>query len=123
MNIAHRSHTSSSGKGAQPSNSFATVYNTYTEHDSRLRLRCCSDQFSSLYVGNFTFPNGEVPDITDDYPQDSTIIYTHNGCIVLNYHNTITPDAIGIYTCTIPDSEGNLRQQHIGVYNEGFNSE
>ena len=117
--IAHSSHTSSSGGGgAQPSNTFATVH---TIHG--LLLRCCTNS-SSENVGSFIFPNGVVR--TSDY-LPAYIRRLNSGCIVLDYYKqgqyfTLSHDAVGIYTCTRPDREGNLLQEHIGIYNEGFNS-
>ena len=121
MDIAHSSHTSSiyiGGGEAQPSNSFAIV------HFIRgLLLECCTNS-SSENGGSFTFPNGVVR--TSHYLP--AYIQRHNyGCITLDYYKqnqyfTLSPDAVGIYTCTMPNSEGNLLQEHIGIYNEGFNS-
>ena len=123
MGNTHSSHTLSYGGGVQPSNSFATVHTT-TGYHIKFQLWCYTNS-SSRNVGSFTFPNGAV--LTSH--SGAAKIYRHNnGVIVLRYrvsqlHSfTLSPDAIGIYTCTMPDSEGNLLQEHIGLYNEGFNS-
>ena len=112
-------YSSSSGERTQPSNSFATVHG-----NSGLWLLCCSNS-TDLQVGNFTFPDGDVHAAVYDPPV--YISYIHD-CIKLDYYNgsqhtfTLSPDAVGIYTCTIPDSEGNLLQENIGIYNVGSNS-
>ena len=124
FNHAHSTHTSSnSGGGVQSSNSFATVHTT-TGYYTRLSLWCYTNS-SSRYVGSFTFPNGAV---RTSHVQPAYIYRYYSGLNRLLYRNssqnsfTLSPDAVGIYTCTRPDSEGNLLQEHIGIYNAGFNS-
>ena len=125
VHTAHSSHTSIVHmEGAQPSNSFATIHTT-TGYYTRLSLYCFTNS-SSPYVGSFTFPNGAVR--TSHVPPAYIYRNYYHGYITLEYHNssrysfTLSPDAVGIHTCTLPDSEGNLLLEHTGIYNAGFNS-
>ena len=111
-------------RGIQPSNSFAISQNNAGSWG--VRLSCCSNSTNSN-VGSFTFPNGVVH--SSDYGSwlhGTWVIEKYSDRVRLQYRNsatsgTLRPDAIGIYTCTRPDSEGNLLQENIGLYNEGFN--
>ena len=96
--------------------------------DDGLRLYCVSNS-SQSGVGTITTSNGVTLDI--GYNQDLWRVQNpDNRPGFLRLHNRIlsgvpillSPSTQGIYTCTIPDDEGNDIILNVGLYPSDFNS-
>ena len=88
-----------------------------------LRLECVSSQSEEGVIterdGN-TIPLGEtgVWRLTNPFRRPGVLrLYTHST------QSPITAADQGIYTCTVPDSNGGQVVINIGLYPSGFNSE
>ena len=113
--------------GAQPSNSFATVTDSYYS-STRVDLYCCSNS-TSASGASITVPHGSTytsnfwhGQIYHSYSSSS-----YPGCIRLRYydyrsHFHLSSSYDGIHTCNIPDSQGHILHENIGLYDEGFSS-
>ena len=97
-----------------------------------LRLECVSNS-SVDGVGNITTSNGSI---LTPLEYTSTLILTNpfgrhgvlrlrsvNGTSQEQTSQPLPVSAQGVYTCTIPDSEGNDISLNVGLYPPGFNGE
>ena len=125
--VSSNTGNTSGVQGNQPTNSYAVADTKYCSISSyqRFRMLCCSN-LSSPANGSFTFPNGYTASSIYNYGNAFIRKQTITGCYDLyyfynvNYYFTLSHS--GVYTCSIADSNGNIINIHIGVYEEGFNS-
>ena len=109
----HHSQYFASTSGAVANNSLI-VLKPYTCSYCRIYLDCYSN--STLQsVGYFLFSNGARLHSNTDY-YDYNINRLTNSGIRLRSYSTSTPDLFGIFTCELPDSEGNTVETSIGIY-------
>lgn len=66
-------------------------------------------------VGVYVFPNGREIYSSSNYYYYYVRREGYSGIRIRNYH-TYTPSSWGIFTCKMPDSEGNMIENSIGVY-------
>ena len=88
------------------------------------QVQCISGS-TSVNVGQWIAPNG---DIINGGTSGSFVIVTGDGAdpgftsIELRTGVSLTARDEGIYTCVIPDENGNLQYLYTGIYLQGFNS-
>ena len=120
--ISSNTGSSYGRQGSQPNNSYAVVDTGLGSRSTRLEMYCCSNSSSSNT--SFTFPNGYTT--SSNYKNAHIAIESINsGCFVFHYHYNRRYNFTllkGVHTCSIPDSNGNNIDVHIGLYEEGFNS-
>ena len=75
----------------------------------------CYSNSSSQNVGYYLSPNGGRVYSNSDY-YDYTIQRTGYGGVRMHNYYDYTPDIWGIFTCQLPDSEGNTLETSIGIY-------
>ena len=92
-----------------------------------LRLYCVSNS-SQSGMGTITASNGDTLNIgvngiwTVAYPGNRPGFLRLQNRIVSNTPMLLSDSTQGIYTCTIPDDEGNDITLNVGLYPNGFNS-
>lgn len=88
------------------------------------QLQCISGS-TAANVGMWIAPNGE--DI-DGGPSDSFSVVTSDGTdpgftsIELQMGEALSAGDEGVYTCVIPDENGNMQYLYVGLYQRRFNS-
>ena len=90
---------------------------------SGLRLECVSNS-SQNGLGTVTTPSGAIltpPTTTPTWTVSGPA--TTPGLLAIETFSPISPSQQGIYTCIIPDSNGNDIILNIGIYPHGFNGE
>ena len=80
----------------------------------KLDMYCFSNS-SSQSVGYYLFPNGGRVYSDSNYYRCYVERYGYAGVRLRNYRYN-TPSVWGIYTCQLPDSEGNMLETNIGIY-------
>lgn len=76
-------------------------------------------------MGRWIAPNGD--DITERLT-DSFIVVTGDNTdpgftfIELQQGQSLAIEELGIYTCVIPDENGDIQYLYVGIYQQGFNS-
>ena len=80
----------------------------------KIDIYCYSNSTSSS-VGYYKFPTNQRVD-SDGRHYDYTIGRINPSGIRIRSYSTRTPDVWGIFTCELPDSEGNTVETSIGIY-------
>ena len=80
----------------------------------KIEVYCYSNSTSSS-VGYYKFPNNQRIYSNNDYYDYTIDRITPSGIRIRNYYYE-TPDIWGIFTCELPDSEGNTVDTSIGIY-------
>ena len=75
----------------------------------------CHSNSTSQSVGYYIFPNGARLYSNSDYGDYNIFRDGYSGIRVRSYSSS-TPDYYGIFTCELPDSEGNTLYTSIGIY-------
>ena len=87
---------------------------SYTCSYCRITLDCYSNS-TLTSVGYFLFSNGARLYSNSRY-YDYNIYRLTNSGVRLRSYSTSGPDIFGIFTCELPDSEGNTVETSIGIY-------
>ena len=74
----------------------------------------CYSNSTSVNTGYYIFPNGGR--ISDSRYYDYTVDQRSYSGVRIRSYRYDTPDIWGIFTCEIPDSEGNTVETSIGIY-------
>ena len=75
----------------------------------------CHSNSTLTSAGYYIFPNDARQYSIYDYYDYSVAREAYSGIRINNY-GSLTPDIWGIFTCEIPDSEGNTVETSIGIY-------
>ena len=95
-------------------NNSLIVSNSYKCHECEVNVYCYSNTTSSN-VGYVIFPNGGRVYNDRDYHDISVYRVNPSGMHFYNYRS-YTIDYSGIYTCELPDTEGNTLEASVGIY-------
>ena len=83
-------------------------------YNCKVKFYCYSNS-SSSNVGYVQFPTGSLRYNDSDYYQWEITRINPSGIRVRSYQDT-DPNSWGIFTCRLPDSNGNIIETSIGVY-------
>ena len=117
-------------RAAQPNNTYLSIYSgTYSRAGysyTRFNIYCCSNQSSSSYIGSFIDPYGNTytGNFYDLRIETHSYSSTYAGCIRLygyenNYYYSSLSFTSGVYTCNIPDANGQTQRVNFALY--GYN--
>ena len=91
--------------------------------DNRIPFECVSNS-SQSGVGEITGLNGTALTNSDgDLIRAIISPFSRPGIVRVRVTDDLTANDQGIYTCTIPDDNGNNITMNVGLYPNGFNGE